>query len=193
MKPDTNFSNGQVYFQKGDDEGEIIAKVLAGDTGAFAGLVERYQSVVYNTAVRFVQDADEAEDVAQTVFVKVYERLASYDHRLKFFSWLYRITVNESLNHIRQRKPTERVTDQTTMGDAQAEAEQADTARLIREAIRELSPDHRAVIVLRHYEGRGYDEIAEILGISEKKVKSRLFTARQVLRDILTERGVQAP
>jgi RNA polymerase sigma-70 factor, ECF subfamily len=193
MKPETNFSPGHVYFQKEDDEGEAVTRVLAGDTAAFAVLVDRYQSIVYNTALRFVQDGDEAEDVAQTVFVKVYEGLASYDHRLKFFSWLYRITVNESLNHLRQRKPTEQVTDQTTTGDAQAEAEQADTARLIREAIGELSPDHRAVIVLRHYEGLGYDEIARVLGISEKKVKSRLFTARQVLRGLLTGRGVQAP
>jgi RNA polymerase sigma-70 factor, ECF subfamily len=191
MKPETNFSTSRVYFQKGDEEGEAIARVLAGDTTAFATLVEKYQSVVYNVALRFVQDRDEAEDVAQSVFVKVYENLGSYDHRLRFFSWLYRISVNESLNHLRQRRPTESVTDQMSTADAQDDAERADTARLIKEAIQELSPDHKAVIVLRHYEELGYDEIAEALGISEKKVKSRLFTARQVLRGLLEKRGVK--
>ena len=193
MKPETNFSDSPVYFQKGDEEGEIIARILAGDTQAFAFLVDRYQKVVFNVAVRFLQDRAEAEDVTQVVFVKVYQRLSSYDHRLKFFSWLYRIKVNESLNHLRQRKPMERVTDQASMSDAQDEAEQADTARLIQEAIQELNPDHRAVILLRHFEGLGYDEIAEVLAITEKKVKSRLFTARQTLRGLLEKRGVQAP
>ncbi len=193
MKPETNFSDRPVYIQKGDQEGEVITRVLAGDTQAFAVLVDRYQKVVYNVALRFLQDGDEAEDVAQAVFVKVYERLSSYDHRLKFFSWLYRVTVNESLNHLRQRRPTERVTDQIAMSDAQDEAEAADTARRIRDAIEDLNPDHRSVILLRHYEGLGYDEIAEVLAITEKKVKSRLFTARQTLRGLLEKRGVHAP
>lgn len=193
MKPETNFSGRPVYVQKGDDDGEAIARVLAGDTQAFAVLVDRYQKVVYNVALRFLQDSDEAEDVAQAVFVKVYERLSSYDHRLKFFSWLYRVAVNESLNHLRQRRPTERVTDHVVQADAQDEAEAADTARRIKDAIQDLNPDQRAVILLRHYEGLGYDEIAEVLAITEKKVKSRLFTARQTLRGLLEKRGVQAP
>lgn len=193
MTPETNFSPDPVFIQRGDDDGELIGRVLSGDVMAFGTLVDRYQKVVYNTALRFLQDGDEAQDVAQIVFVKVYEHLASYDHRLKFFSWLYRITVNESLNHLRQRKPTERMSDQVSVADAQDDAERADTARRIQEAIRMLSPDHQALIVLRHYEDLGYDEIATVLAISEKKVKSRLFTARQVLKDLLIKRGVQAP
>ncbi len=193
MTPETNFSRDPVYIQKGDDDGEIIGRILSGDVGAFGILVDRYQKVVFNAALRFVQDSDEAEDVSQIVFVKVYEHLGTYDHRLKFFSWLYRITVNESLNHLRQRKPTERITDHASVSDAQDEAERADTARRIQDAIRMLSPDHQALIVLRHYEDLGYDEIAEVLAISEKKVKSRLFTARQILRDLLIKCGVQAP
>jgi RNA polymerase sigma-70 factor (ECF subfamily) len=193
MTSETNFSSGPVYIQKGDDDGDVIGRILSGDAGAFGTLIGRYQKVVYNTALRFLQDGDEAEDVAQAVFLKVYEHLATYDHRLKFFSWLYRITVNESLNHLRQRKPMERITDRASISDAQDEAEQADTAGLIRDAIRMLSPDHQALIVLRHYEDLNYDEIAAALSISEKKVKSRLFTARQILRELLIKRGVQVP
>ena len=193
MMPETNFSPDPVYIRKGDEDGELIGRILSGDVAAFGTLVDRYQKVVYNTALRFLQDSDEAEDVAQSVFVKVYEHLDTYDHRLKFFSWLYRIAVNESLNHLRQRKPMERMTDQVSVADAQDDAERADTARRIKEAIRMLSPDHQALIVLRHYEDLGYDQIAAVLAISEKKVKSRLFTARQVLKDLLIKRGVQAP
>lgn len=193
MMPETNFSSDPVYIRKGDEDGELIGRILSGDVAAFGTLVDRYQKVVYNTALRFLQDSDEAEDVAQSVFVKVYEHLGTYDHRLKFFSWLYRIAVNESLNHLRQRKPMERMTDQVSVADAQDDAERADTARRIKEAIRMLSPDHQALIVLRHYEDLGYDQIAAVLAISEKKVKSRLFTARQVLKDLLIKRGVQAP
>jgi RNA polymerase sigma-70 factor (ECF subfamily) len=193
MTPETNFSQDPVFIQRGDDDGDLIGRVLSGDAAAFGTLVDRYQKVVYNTALRFLQDRDEAEDVAQAVFLKVFEHLATYDHRLKFFSWLYRITVNESLNHLRQRKPMERLLDNVSIADAQAEAEQADTAGLIRDAIRMLAPDYQALIVLRHYEDLGYDEIAAALSISEKKVKSRLFTARQLLRDLLIKRGVQAP
>lgn len=193
MTPETNFSPDAVYIRKGDDDGDLIGRILSGDVAAFGSLVDRYQKVVFNTALRFLQDSDEAEDVAQCVFVKVYEHLGTYDHRLKFFSWLYRIAVNESLNHLRQRKPMERMTDQVSVADAQDDAERADTARRIQETIRMLSPDHQALIILRHYEDLGYDEIAEVLAISEKKVKSRLFTARQVLKDLLIKRGVQAP
>ena len=125
--------------------------------------MDRYQKVVFNVALRFLQDHDDAEDVAQTVFIKVYERLSSYDRRLKFFSWLYGIAVNESLNALRQRKPMERVTEQAQVTNADDDVERADTARLIEEAIQMLTADQRAVIILRHYEALGYDEIASIL------------------------------
>ena len=191
--PKTNFSADPVYYQKGADDPIVVDRVLSGDTAAFALLVERYQKVVYNVALRFLQENDEAEDVAQTVFLKVYERLSTFDRRQKFFSWLYRIAVNESLNHLRQRRPMESMTEQSSTANAQEEVEQADTARLIREAIEMLTPDQKAVIVLRHYEGLAYDEIAAVLSITEQKVRSRLFTARQVLRELLAQRGVQEP
>jgi RNA polymerase sigma-70 factor (ECF subfamily) len=191
MKPETNFLPGQVYLHKGSDDSALVERALAGDLTAFSTLVERYQKVVFNVALRFLQDADDAEDVAQSVFIKIYERLSSFDRRLKFFSWLYRIAVNESLNALRQRKPMERVTEQEQGPGTFDEVERADTARVIDEVIQLLTADQRAVIILRHYEALGYDEIASILNITEKKVKSRLFSARQTLRELLERRGVR--
>jgi RNA polymerase sigma-70 factor, ECF subfamily len=191
--PETNFLAGPVYVDKGRDDDALVERVLVGDVAAFSTLVERYQKVVFNVALRFLQDTDDAEDVAQSVFIKIYERLSSYDRRLKFFSWLYRIAVNESLNALRLRKPMDRVTEQQPKQgpDALDEMERAETARLIDEAIQSLSMDQRAVIILRHYEALRYDEIASILNITETKVKSRLFSARQTLRTLLEQRGVR--
>jgi RNA polymerase sigma-70 factor (ECF subfamily) len=188
--PETNFSTGQVYIERGDDDNALVERTLAGDVAAFSSIVDRYQKIVYNVALRMVQDSDDAEDVAQDVFIKAYERLCSYDHHYKFFSWLYKIAVNESLNFIRKRKPTERMCEETMVASTQDEVEQGDAGRHIDEALKRLTADQRAVVVLRHFEGLGYDEIGKVLNITEKKVKSRLFSARQILRVLLEKRGV---
>jgi RNA polymerase sigma-70 factor (ECF subfamily) len=189
---EANFSAGRVYLDRGDGDSTLVERTLAGDLQAFSAIVERHQKAVYNLALRMVQDSDDAEDVAQTVFIKTYERLSSYDRRHKFFSWLYRIAVNESLNYLRQRKPTERMHEETLAASLQDEVEHEDTARHIDEAIQRLTADQRAVVVLRHFEGLGYEEIGKVLNITENKVKSRLFSARQMLRGLLERRGVSA-
>ena len=191
MMPETNFPTDPVYLHKGEDDAVVVERVLGGDSTAFAALVDRYQKKVFNVALRFMQDPDDAEDVAQSVFIKVYERLSSYDRQLKFFSWLYRIAVNESLNALRQQKPMERVADELQAPDTDDDVEREDTVRLIDEAIHRLTADQQAVIILRHYEELGYDEIATVLHITEKKVKSRLFSARQQLRVLLERRGAR--
>ena len=187
---DTNFSAPQVYFQSGEDDPALVERTLSGDLESFSVLVDRYQKAVFNVALRFLQDANDAEDIAQAVFLKAFERLPSFDPKFRFFSWIYKIAVNDSLNFLRQRKPLDRIEEGDAAGDAQNELERADLDRQVREAVDSLSPEHRAVIVLRHFEGLGYPEIAEVLDISEKKVKSRLFTARSVLRERLEKRGV---
>lgn len=189
---EANFSAGKVYLDKGDGDSTLVERALAGDLTAFSAIVDRHQKTVYNLALRMVQDSDDAEDVAQAVFIKTYERLSSYDRRYKFFSWLYRIAVNESLNYLRQRKPMERMHEEAVAASMQDEVEHADTARHIDEALQGLTADQRAVVVLRHFEGLGYEEIGKVLNITEKKVKSRLFSARQILRGLLERRGVSA-
>jgi RNA polymerase sigma-70 factor (ECF subfamily) len=131
-------------------------------------------------------------DVTQNAFVKAYEKLNTFDPSYRFFSWIYRITVNEALNLCRRRpRPV------TVDGDPAAptpspeqSTHQAEVSRTVHRALRALDPNHRALLVMKHVEGLSYREIAAVLGISEKRVKSRLFTARKRLRDVLEERGI---
>jgi len=174
-----------------DEDLGLVRHSLAGDRSAFERIVEKYQKTVFNVALRMTHEAGDAEDIAQEVFLKAYERLKSFNPKYKFFSWLYRIAVNESLNSLERKKRYQGLDEQLTVQgpDLDETVEANERSRKIEDAMMELNVDHRAVVVLKHFEGFSYEEIAQILEISEKKVKSRLFTARQVLRDILLKKG----
>ena len=175
-----------------DEDQGLVRQTLAGDGSAFERIVEKYQKTVFNVALRMTRETKDAEDIAQEVFLKAYERLESYKPEYRFFSWLYRIALNESLNSLDQKKRFEGLDEEmaTDGPDPDEVAEANERSRKIADAIMELKVDYRAVVVLKHFEGLSYEEIAQILEISEKKVKSRLFTAREVLRDILLKRGL---
>jgi RNA polymerase sigma-70 factor (ECF subfamily) len=170
------------------DDPEVVRRCMAGDTRAFSDLVARYSGPIFGVAFRITGSRQDAEDVTQTAFLKCFERLSTFDARHKFFSWLYRIAVNEALNSGRQRKPTEDLDDQLPAEDLSPE--QREREELLQKGLKELSPDYRAVVVLRHFEEMSYDEIAGVLDIPAKTVKSRLFTARMQLREILVQRGL---
>jgi len=172
----------------------LVLQVLRGDLKSFETLVEKYQKPVFNLALRMVRNPDEAEDVAQATFVKAFEHLRSYNEGFKFFSWLYRIAMNESLSVLRAKKQFARVDEAKEVPeDAPDGVEREEAASKINAALAVLTDDQRAVVTLKHLEGFSYIEIAEILAISEKKVKSRLFSARQVLRDVLMKSGLGSP
>jgi RNA polymerase sigma-70 factor (ECF subfamily) len=171
---------------------ELVGECLAGSRQAFEALVDRYQRVIFNVAYRMVNNYEEAEDITQAVFIKGFENMKSFNPRYKFFSWLYRIAVNESLNVIRARK---RMVDLSpglvSTGKTPEEAYgDAELGAKIGEALMQLDPDYRIVIVLKHLRECSYKEISDILEIPEKTVKSRLFTARMLLRGVLVEKGI---
>jgi RNA polymerase sigma-70 factor (ECF subfamily) len=173
------------------DDAMLVKMTLKGDLRAFEELVDRYQKVLYNTVLRIVQNADEAQDITQSGFVKAYEHLADYKPQHKFFSWLYRIVVNESLNALRRRKETQDI-DSGMMASEKDPAqafEDSEREEYIDKALQLLTPENRAVVVLRHFQDLTYREIGQILDIPEKTVKSRLFTARQLLKDRLLKLG----
>lgn len=169
-----------------EDDAVLVRQSLAGETDAFGRLVTRYQHVMYTVALRMVGNAEDAQDVTQDAFVKAYRQLATFDPSYKFFSWLYRIVINESFNAIRARRPQEPL-DVAVAGNgspfdaAVASSRHADIAA----ALQHLTPEYRAVVVLRYFGGQGYSDIATTLSIPEKTVKSRLFTARQRLGELL--------
>ncbi len=176
---------------KEDDDATLVRRCRDGDRAAFEQLVVRYQKPVFNAALRLLREPEDARDVAQTTFLKVFEHIAEYDPSFKFYSWIYRIAINESLNALGSRKPCEGVNGEeadTAPGpDRQLEGEQ--TGQAIEEALMRIKPELRAVVVLRHFMQLSYRDMGDILLLSEKTVKSRLYSARQLLRDRLLQRG----
>jgi RNA polymerase sigma-70 factor (ECF subfamily) len=171
---------------------EIVRQCRAGDRKAFDVLIDRHQRLVYNVALRMVRDADDAADIAQGVFLKVYEKLDGFDERFRFFSWLYKIAVNESLNFLNHRKKFDGL-DGLDVAEEEPEGiddEAAAREEKIQDGLMLLKVEHRAVVVLKHMQGLSYEEIGQILDLPEKMVKSRLFTARQSLKQILKRKGL---
>jgi len=171
------------------DDAVLVAKCLEGDTSVFEQFLERYQRPIFNLALRMVEDYEDARDITQTVFVKAWERLETYDPKHKFFSWLYRITVNESLNLLKRRRRVLEGVQQLLFNSprpARAEPHDEGQSVKLRNALMKLKPEHRAVVVLKHLSGCSYRDLSEILDIPEKTVKSRLFEARRMLRDLLS-------
>ncbi|CAN5727880.1 sigma-70 family RNA polymerase sigma factor [soil metagenome] len=176
-----------MYLQvSGEDEDRLIGQCLAGDSSAFEPLVERYHRPLFRVAARLLGDRDQAQDVIQTSFLKAYQALATCDRQRRFFSWIYRIVVNECLNTLRARRPTQGL-DETMMaaGAAGDPVEARETRERVRKALLKLPEGQRDVIVLRHFTELRYEQIAAVLGIPEKTVKSRLFSARQRLCELL--------
>jgi len=174
------------------DDNELVRECLGGDQHAFEILLLRYQGPVFNAVLRMVRQRDEAGDLTQTTFLKAYESLARYDSGQKFFSWLYRIAINESINHLKRRGRLEPLEGDwaSRSNSPEAAAVTSDISVHVQDALMSLPTDYRAVLVLRHFEDCSYDEIAQIVGVPEKTVKSRLFTARQMLRERLEARGI---
>jgi RNA polymerase sigma-70 factor (ECF subfamily) len=154
---------------------------------AAGALVDRYQQRLFNVALRMLGNVQDAEDVTQTVFFNVFHKLRTYDPTYRFFSWIYRMTVNESLNLLKRRKPTDTLEDDLEILAGGAAADRADAEDRVGSALLSLKPDDRAVVVLKHFVSFSYQEIADVLEIPVQTVKSRLFTARERLREALAE------
>ncbi|HMK38361.1 MAG TPA: sigma-70 family RNA polymerase sigma factor [Bacteroidota bacterium] len=172
---------------------DLVRQCRAGEIKSFDLLVERHQRTIFNLALRMVRDSDDAADVSQSVFVKAYENLERFDPQFKFFSWLYRIAVNESLNALEQKRRFEGLEGNDLAADTADEKddEAVREEKRIQDGLMMLNVDQRAVIVLKHMQGLSYREIAQVLDLPEKTVKSRLFSARQLFKDILKKKGVR--
>ena len=163
----------------------LVRRFLDGERAAGDELVNRYQRSVFNVALRMLGNVQDAEDVMQTTFGNAFEALDSYDPNYRFFSWIYRMTVNESLNTLKRRRNVVSLDgsfDLPATGASQSAAEAEDR---VGKALLELKPDDRAVVVLKHFVSFSYEEISDVLDVPVKTVKSRLFTARERLRQSL--------
>lgn len=181
------------------DETELIQRAKEGDSRAFGVLVERYQRRVVSVALAVVHNQEDAVELAQETFVRAFENLSKFESRSSFSTWLYRIAANLAIDFRRRegrhvvlrgdeaenelkRLPSQR-------GDSFGETVRGELSDRIREALKELTPEHRAVILLREVEGLSYDEISEVLQVPRGTVMSRLYYARTRLRSILKDLG----
>jgi RNA polymerase sigma-70 factor (ECF subfamily) len=185
-----------------------VGEFLAGDTGAFEFLFEKYREKIYGIAYRFVHNKEEALEVTQEVFLRVYQGLKSFKTDAKFFTWLYRIAVNRAIDFARARK-TRRAVELEAAGEEGKgllerlpNSKSQDPADLLinkelgstlLRAVDTLSPKHRSVFILHAMENLSYKEIAGVMGCSIGTVMSRLFYARKKLKQILSDHGMVAP
>jgi RNA polymerase sigma-70 factor (ECF subfamily) len=182
-----------VYLKADESDAELVRRCLRGEPEAYAPLVERYQKVLYNVTYRMVHDAEDARDLVQGALVKAYERLEDYDPTYRFFSWIYRILINDTLNLLKRRRPHQTLEGQgervpAPQAGPQADLEKRELERSVRSALMTLSDEYRVVVVLKYFAELSYGEMSAALSIPEKTVKSRLYTARQRLAEILDGR-----
>lgn len=173
------------------DDKLLVQQCLKGYKKAFETIIDRYQKVIYNLGYRLLGNFEDAEDVAQCTFIKAFEKLESYNPKYKFFSWLYRIAINESLTLIKTKKRSEKLEMQQLSTDKNPEQRymEIELSNKIQLALMQLNPQYRILILLKHFQYCSYREISDILDIPEKTVKSRLYSARQLLKDELMKRG----
>lgn len=173
-------------------EEEAIALTLKGEKEAFAFLVDRYMKPIYNLIYRMVGDPDEASELTQSVFVKAYESLPTFDPHKKFFSWLYRIAVNEALNHRRQRNRHEPLEHDppSHRRSPDEDAAASELSERVNSMLLQLKFDYQVVLILKHFAGFSYNEISEILDLPVKTVKWRLFSGREQLRKMMIREGI---
>jgi len=165
-------------------EARLTKAAALGNVGAFSELVRQYRAGVLRTAFGILGSAQEADDVAQEVFIKVCNNLPRYHGRGSFASWLYRIAVNTSIDALRRRRdemPLDEL-QSASKEDLEESVLRRDVHEHVRQAIRTLPPGARAALVLREYEQLSYREIADALAIPIGTVMSRLHYARQALR-----------
>lgn len=179
-------------MSSGLSDNEIISRVLAGEQNAYADLVNRYQNYVFTLTLRLIKSREDAEEVAQDVFVKAYRALADFRGESKFSTWLYTITNTTSITFLRKKKlethslDNEKVFELADSKDSGFRAntiEQKSRVGMVTRAIALLSPDDAEIITLFYKVEQSLDEIGKILGLETNTVKVRLHRARTRLKE----------
>jgi RNA polymerase sigma-70 factor (ECF subfamily) len=181
------------------DDQRLIAACLAGDHAAFGHLVRQYQDRLFHTVYRLVDHPEDAQDVVQETFLNAYQSLNGFKGDSLFFTWLYRIAVNTAISLKRKKKAALRI-DASRNGEQGVEPpdpsvasqpghalERAEQERRVHQALNRLSPEHRAVLVLKDMEGQKYETMAEVLQVPIGTIRSRLHRARLELRELLDQ------
>ena len=183
-------------------EADLVRKARRGDLNAYDELVKRYQERIYATIYHMTSNHEDANDLAQESFIKAFQALNTFKGGSTFYTWLYRIAVNKTINFLKQRKKRQHmslndidfnaehdpdlvalISDKTPFRNAGL----SELQKFLNEALLKLSEPHRMVVVLHDVQGQSHEEIAEIMGCNIGTVRSRLFYARQQLQGYLSE------
>lgn len=183
-----------------DREPEIVARAVSGDRPAFEELYHKYVRKIYNLVYRMVGSAQEAEEVTQEVFYQAYKNLTGFQGRSKFYTWIFRIATNVSLQYVKRAVRHKRDTSFEEVIDAQMpttgaasgtdpekEVQSRALYRALDSAVKRLPPNQRAVMILGPIQGHSYEQMAQILGTNEEVIKGRLHRARENIREFLKE------
>lgn len=184
------------------DEQILIEKLKQGDEAAFKQIVETWQNMVYNTALGILQNAEDAEDVAQEVFVQVYESVKNFKAESKFSTWLYRITLSKALDHLRRKKRKKRfayiqslfgsnnetIIEKPDFNHPGIKLDNKERAAILFTAINELPENQKIAFTLHKLEGLSYQEISDVMRTSVSSVESLMHRAKNNLRKRLTGR-----
>lgn len=184
----------------GADETSLVSRAAEGDRAAFHALVERHRPMVYRVAYRFAGNHHDADDIAQDVFIKVFQSLARFRQDAQFTSWLYRIAMNACIDHRRRQTPhlVNRDMEDPALALESAAAEEpgpedraagVELGAAMQAAVDRLPPRQRLIFVMRHYEGLKLHEIASALGLQDGTVKRQLHSAVHRLRRVLATHG----
>jgi RNA polymerase sigma-70 factor (ECF subfamily) len=180
----------QAVKEAPDGDRELVARYLDGDMTAFDALMSRHERRIYGLCLRFVRNHDDALDLTQEVFIKTFEKLASFRGDARFSTWIYRIAVNHAINHVKKNSKAFVEVDEATatvepsVHRTLLEEERREIVSVLME---ELPPKQKAILELRMNQNLSYEEIARILGRSVSTIKSSVFFALTKLRKMVEE------
>ena len=173
-------------------DAQVVRDILAGDRDAYRLLVRRYGGVLYNHAVRMVGNGDDASDLAQRALVKGYQKLSSCREPERVGAWLFRILSNLAKDHIRSPRRRDLSLDQLPEvsekeGDPADSLDRGEIQNRLAEALEALTPEQKEAFLLKHVEGRSYEEMAAVLNVSSASLKMRVHRAREALKVLLED------
>ena len=173
-----------MIFREVEDR-DLIAKARRGDVEGYNLLVSRWEKRVFNYLLRLVSNREDALDLSQDVFLKAYQNLRKLDDPARFSGWLFRIAHNEAFSLLRRRKPEIELIGEPRPASASGRLLPMELSLAVDSALKRLNEDQREAVLLKVYQGFKFEEMAEILSCPVSTVKSRLYTALDLLKDIL--------
>lgn len=179
-----------MIFREVEDR-DLILKAQRGDVDAYNLLVSRWEKRIFNYLLRLVRNREDALDLCQDVLLKVYQNLRKLEDPARFAPWMYRIAHNEAYSMLRRKKPEDDLeTAQFDMPSMGSHMLPVETALAVDAALQRLSDEQREAVVLKIYQGFKFEEMSEILGCPMSTVKSRLYTALDLLKDTLAPAAI---